>query len=150
MGLFDVVDLHAALVDTRSNPAAEAFSTIMNPDFVNTDLEAALRRYPGRIGDDLVAAAKEIRTENSRVVEEGVLVRRTDDGHVKFKAETLSMSDFEAKLLRALRNTKHGFAIRDSALLSMHTGALHNDLPDYAVALLLGLISNRSRYTLSR
>ena len=62
----------------------------------------------------------------------------------------LTVGDFEARLLRAFRNTKHGYETRDADLLAMHTGEVDEDFPDYGAALMLGLLVKSEEYALSR
>jgi hypothetical protein len=150
MGLFDIVDLHAGLMDNRN--AAAAFSRLMSRSYSDGALRTALRRFTGRIGTDLQRGLEELRESNARVVDEGILYgnERSRGILVRGARGPMSFDEFEARLMRAIRNTKHGYAIHDGEIIAMHTGAIHNDMPDYAVALSLGLFADRSAYTLAR
>ena len=99
----------------------------------------------------LQAGLEEIRDLNEKAVKAGI-VYGFSGASVKVLGEKAPMpfDDFEARLLRAMRNTKHGFAIRDAPVLAMHTGAIDNDFPDFVGALALALFVDRTRYTLLR
>jgi hypothetical protein len=39
------------------------------------------------------------------------------------------------QLLRAYRNSRHGYAINDREILLLHSGKIHDDIPDISIAL---------------
>jgi hypothetical protein len=152
MQLFDILDLHAGLVNASPGGSSTAFNDLAGRGFSDSVLTAALNRYPGRMGSDLMTGLKELRAANRAAVKGGIIygLDAAENVTVPGAASPTPLDDFEVQLLRALRNTKHGYAIQDSCVLGMHTAAIHDDFPDYAIALALGLFADRSYYTLLR
>jgi hypothetical protein len=150
MGLFDVLELYAALVDCSRPGAAQTLAWKAHLQQASiADVIATLGRYPPPFGDDFVAATNDLLSSNIKVVESGLIYGKNSDGTVAVPNKgNVAFDDYLVSLLRALRNTKHGFAIKDEDYLAVHTGDLSNDLPDYAIALWLSFVANRSAYTL--
>lgn len=156
MKLFDLVDLHASLVSANPSESVEEFKRLIHRDYTLSTLASKLRLYPGRPGADLARGLRQLRNAATAVVERGILSKRSGtrviapDGSCNGVTTTapLKVGDFEARLLRALRNTKHGYETRDADLLAMHTGAVDEDFPDYALALMLGLLADSEEYAL--
>lgn len=152
MSFFDVVDQHAGLVDVSTS--MDNFETLVSRQYSNSVISPALGRYGGLVAADFQRALNEIRDSNSAAVSHGLLYGRATHNQVtlltRLGPQILSDDEFEAKLLRALRNSKHGFSLRDPEILAMHDGSVSNEFPDYALALALGLLADRSAYRLSR
>jgi len=150
MGLFDVLELYAALVDcSRPGTAQTAtWKAHLDQAFI-AEVIATLRRYPPPFSDDFVAATNDLLSDNVKVVERGLIYGKNADGTVAVPNKgNVAFDSYLVSLLRALRNTKHGFAIKDEDFLAIHTGDISNDLPDYVIALWLSFVANRSAYTL--
>ena len=79
----------------------------------------------------------------------GVLFGKNADGTITVpNRKAVTLEEFTISLLRGLRNTKHGFAIRDADFLAIHTCDFGNDFPDYTLALWFNFVANRSNYSL--
>jgi hypothetical protein len=114
---YDIVDLHASLIHTDPHKAAAEFRRLVHRDYALGSLTEKLKLYPGLVGTDIVDGLAEIRDASTKVVLGGVLdglsgthitvPKRSKKGAVT--TSVFSLDDFEAHLLRALRNTKHGY-----------------------------------------
>jgi len=151
LGLFDVLEQYAALVDCRLASSGQTTAWKMHLEKptvaqIQTKLAAS---YPGRIGDDFKAATEDIFLQNARVIEQGLIYGKNADQTVTVPTKgRLSFDDYTVSLLRGLRNTKHGFAIRDQYVLSVHTGAFGNDMPDYVLSLWFRFVADQTAYHL--
>jgi hypothetical protein len=149
MALFDVLELYAGLLDCRKTATqAAAWSAHLERSFISS-LRATLHRYLTPFGDDFLAAVNDLLGDNFKVVEEGLIYGREVDGAVSVpKKGTIDFDKYTVILMRSLRNTKHGFKIGGEDYLSIHTGDISNDFPDYALALWLNFVTDQSPYTL--
>jgi hypothetical protein len=148
---FDSVELLTAFMTSSSRMQPEKWSYLVSDAFSRNVLAGHVMRYGGGFGDELAVAVAAIRDDASSVVKNGLLYPKDGDGKIIVPhKENMAFEEFEPALYRALRNTRHGFAIRGSSLLSIHTGEIHNDLPDLSVAMFLGFLMDKTTYPLSR
>jgi len=146
---FDVLELYAALIDC-SIPAnqAAAWAAHLSPAFYQSVL-SVIASYPDPFGADLVAATESLWKQNLETIASGLIYGTATNGDVNVPGiGAVAFSHYAVELLRTLRNTKHGFAIRKEEYLWIHSGAFGNDLPDYVVSLWLNFIADRSSYPL--
>jgi hypothetical protein len=149
MGLLDILELYAGLVDVRPRQQTPAWRAHLTTATA-TAITGVLRTYPGNVGADFEAALLDILARNDHAIEQGLIYGRNADGTVTLPGAVapLAFDDYKIALMRGLRNTKHGFAIHDHPVLSVHTGDIDNDFPDFAIALWFNFVADRTMYTL--
>jgi hypothetical protein len=158
MAFFEIVDFHASLITTDQSRAVDEFKRLLSRDYALGELTRKLQAYPGPIGTDLVLGLRNLRENASKAVVAGILhgcngatvarPKRSKKGTLT--VSNVSLDEYETELLRAARNTKHGYATTDADLLATHTGVIDEDFPDYALALMLGMLVDSNEYTLDR
>ena len=149
MALFDALELYAALADCRNGGTqASAWSAHLERPFTR-NIRATLRQYLEPFGEDFLAAVNDLFGDNAKAVDAGLIYGRELNGRVAVPNKgAIDFDMYAVALMRALRNTKHGFKIGGEDYLSIHTGDISNDWPDYALALWLNFISDQSCYKL--
>ncbi len=151
LSFFDSLELLAALMTSNSKAQTQAWLDIASDEFARNTLRGHVGRYGGGFGVELEKAVQEIRNDAAAIVDQGLIYPRQTDGRIVIPNQAaMSFGEFEPALYRALRNTRHGFAIRGSDLLSIHSGEIHNDLPDLSIALFLGFLMDKTPYPLNR
>jgi hypothetical protein len=155
MTFYDIVDLHTSLISVNHRRAAREFECFMSRAYADGELMRKISTFPGQVGADLVRGLTQIRTAGSAAIASGILdgwnggpVARPKRKNGVLTVDYISLDDYEATLLRALRNTKHGYETTEADLLATHTGVLDEDFPDYALLLMLGLLTDSSEYEL--
>lgn len=147
MAFFDVLELYAGLVDSGTGQTA-AWKAHLQQPFVGT-LRAALGSYSAPFGNDFTDALDDLLERNVKKIEAGLIYGTNADKTVSVPNKgNVPLDEYVVRLLRALRNTKHGFAIREEEYLTVHSGDISNDLPDYVLPLWLSFVRDRSSYTL--
>lgn len=146
---FDSLELYTALVTSNFGAQTNTWISLASDAHARQTLVPQLSRF-GAVGAELAQSVAAIRDRASDVVTRGLLYPRDAAGNVLFGGSSLPIDAFEPKLYRELRNTRHGFAIRNAAVLNVHTGDISNDLPDLSLAMFLGLLADKTPFTLKR
>jgi hypothetical protein len=144
--LFDVVDLHSALVTTSQKQGARIFRRLVSKEYSLTKLTQSLGTLAEPYATDLITGLADLRERATRVVRQGFIFDRAD---LKDEFRVGDVDGFEPRLIRTLRNAKHGY-LTPGPELAIHTGYIDNDFPDLALPLLLNLLKDKSTYSLAR
>lgn len=80
MGVFDVLELYAGLMDCSTPPAqAMAWRTHLESAFV-AQVTATLRRYPAPFDDDFAASVQQLMSDNAQKIDAGLIFGKSSDG----------------------------------------------------------------------
>ncbi len=146
---FDSLELYTALITSKSSAQTETWLSLASDAHARRTLLPQLSQF-GAVGAELAQSVASIRDRASEVVARGLLYPRDVAGNIVVGGASLAFDAFEPRLYRELRNTRHGFAIRNAAVLNVHTGDISNDLPDLSLAMFLGLLADKTPFTLKR
>lgn len=152
---FDLLDKAAGLLGHRGGGAAEGFKRLLRRRTVMPLLERSFTGMPDDLGQRFATHAgrifdssyEEIRALalSHRLTAGGVRVARSDPTQL----QTMSTDDYAAELVRAVRNSSHGFLEqlegRQRLLLATHEGELPTQIADAALAAALALCADAER-----
>lgn len=152
---FDLLDKAEGLIGYDKARSGDGFQALLRSRTTLPRLTRAFTSMPADLADRFVRHAakvyettyEEIRalTLSHRLTLKGVKVARTDPSEL----ESLSTDDYVAELVRAVRNSSHGFFNqmqgRERLILATHEGDLPTQLGELAVLIALALCADAQR-----
>lgn len=154
---FQVCDILGNIMvspEKSSRKEGQAFSYILSRTTFQEQLKPILSALPEPFNDIFSSAGHEIYTDISQVALAGLWpnVKREDAGKLRIPSapaeETeYTEDDYVVSLLRALRNTAHGYNTNHfDPLVLLHTGNISDYLGDVPLILLLCIITHPAKF----
>lgn len=154
---FQVCDiLGNVMISPKGNfkKEGEAFSYLLSKRTFEEQLKRILTVLPEPFNDIFSSAGQEIYSDISQVALAGLwpIVKREEVGKLRLpiapaEEKEYVEDDYVASLLRALRNTSHGYNTNQfDPLVLLHTGNISDYLGDVPLILLLCIITNPVKF----
>lgn len=121
---FSIIDKLASLI-AKGNTTEETkiFKSLVNENFMFSKIDKVCQNMPAPFNYKLRKMFKETYKELKEGVRNGLFPKDLfDKGKISLEGKTETVDEFLSNLLRAIRNTHHGYLIKDKKYLAVHDG----------------------------
>lgn len=138
-----ILDIISNIVCDNSRNESDAFRYFLLESTYRQYIQPVLATLPTPIRNYLLEAAETIHKDVRDVALSGIWIRKSID--------KLTEDEYAARILRAIRNSHHGYKIRDfDSLLIEHTGNISNYFPDISSIFVIAITTSPSDFRIKK
>lgn len=152
MQFLDIVSDAVNLVKPNPPSESEIFLKLLSKGTLRNFIESALQKLPEPFRTHFLDMSREVYADVYKVALEGLWLPQKDaTGRIietyRGTTNTYHTDEYVPALLRAIRNSHHGYGIdKFTSMLMQHTGNISNYLPDLSLIITIAIIADPLRF----